>query len=79
MRYIGIIILLVLCLTLLLFNGCMKNQEDIYQSSNNSQSSSTGPVEEPVIEEDTEATVTVYPQKWKVGLFLENISYILSE
>ena len=64
MRHIGIIILLVLCLTLLLLTGCivntvipetaignLENQEDINQSSNNSQSSSTGPVEEPVIEE----------------------------
>ena len=66
MRYIGIIILLVLCLTLLLFTGCrintdkpetpsgnLENQEDFDQSSNNSQGSSTGSVEEPVIE-DTE-------------------------
>ena len=89
MRYIGIIILLVFCLTLLLLTGCMintaksepasgnlENQEDINQSSNNSQSSSTDPVEEPateepaeepVIEEDTEATGTVYPQKWATG------------
>ena len=71
MRYIGIIILLVLCLTLLLFTGCMintvkpepasgnlENQEDINQSSNNSQSSSTGPVYE---------SVTVYPQQWATG------------
>ncbi len=77
---IGISILLVLCLTLLLLTGFMintviaetasgnlKNQEDINQTSNNSQSSSTGPVEEPVIEEDTETTVTVYPQKWATG------------
>jgi hypothetical protein len=60
MRYIGTIILLVLCLTLLLLTGCvvntvipettignLENQEDINQSSNNSQSSSTGSVEEP--------------------------------
>ncbi len=79
MRYIRIIILLVLCLTLLLSactrdaivlepaTGNLENQEDIDQSSNNAQSSSTGPVEEPVIEEDTEATVTVYPQKWATG------------
>ena len=67
MRYIRRIILLVLCLSLLLLTDCMKNQEDIYQSSNNFQSSSTGSVEEPVIEEDTEATVTVYPQKWATG------------
>ena len=80
MKYIGIIILLVLCLTLLLFTGCrinkteaalesgnLENQEDINQSSNDSQSPSTGLVEEPVIEEVTEATVTVYPQKWATG------------
>ena len=80
MGKIGIIILLVLCLTLLLLTGCMintvtpekasgnlENQEDINQSSNNSQNSSTGLVEEPVIEEDTEATGTVYPQKWATG------------
>jgi hypothetical protein len=79
MRYIGIIILLVLCLTLLLFtdctrdtiapepaNGNLANQEDIYQSSNNSQNSSTGSVEEPVIE-DTEEPGTVYPQQWATG------------
>ena len=75
MRYIGIIILLVFCLTLLLFTGCrvntvkpepasgnLESQEDINQSSNNSQSSSTGPVEEPA-----EETKTVYPQKWATG------------
>ena len=75
MRYIGILILLVLCLILLLFTGCMintvrpetasgnlENQEDINQSSNNSQSSSTGLVEEPA-----EETKTVYPQKWATG------------
>ena len=80
MRYIGIIILLILCLTLLLFTGCMintdkpetpswnlENQEDINQNSNNSQSSSTGSVEEPVIEEDTEEPGTVYPQQWATG------------
>ena len=79
MRYIGIITLLVLCLTLLLFigrmintvkpesdSGNLENQEDINQSSNNSQSSSTGLVEEP-IEEDTEATGIVYPQQWATG------------
>jgi len=79
MRYIGIIKLLVLCLTLLFFTGCMintvkpetvignlENQEDINQNSNNPQSSSTGPVEEPVIE-DTEEPGTVYPQKWATG------------
>ena len=71
MRYIGIIILLVLCLTLLLFTGCkinivkpelasgnLENQEDISQSSNNSQSSSIGLFYEPG---------TVYPQKWATG------------
>ena len=79
MRYIGIIILLVLCLTLLLFTGCMintdkpetpsgnlENQEDINQSSNNSQSSSTGLAYETVIV-DTGESVTVYPQKWATG------------
>jgi hypothetical protein len=65
---------------LLLFTGCkintvkpepasgnLENQEDINQSSNNSQSSSIDQVEEPVIEEDTETTGTVYPQKWATG------------
>jgi hypothetical protein len=79
MRYIGIIILLVLCLTLLLFTGSiintvkpepasgnLENQEDINQSSNNSQSSSIGLVYEMVIA-DTEETVTVYPQQWATG------------
>ena len=79
MRYIGIIILLVLCLTLLLFTGCrintdkpetpsgnLENQENINRSSNNSQSSSTGLVYETVIA-DTEETVTVYPQQWATG------------
>jgi len=68
MRYIGIIILLVLCLTLLLLTDCMinkvkpepasgnlENQEDINQSSNNSQIA------------DTEKPGTVYPQKWATG------------
>jgi len=48
-------------------SGNLENQEDINQSSNNSQSPSTDPVEEPVIGEDIEATVTVYPQKWATG------------
>jgi hypothetical protein len=48
-------------------SGNLENQEDINQSSNNSQSSSIGQVEEPVIEEDTETTGTVYPQKWATG------------
>ena len=79
MRYIGIIILLVLCLTLLLLTGCrtntvkpepacenLENQEDINQSSNNSQSSSTGQIYETVIA-DTEDTEMIYPQKWATG------------
>ena len=76
MRYIGIIILLVLCLTLLLLTGCkintvtpeiasgnFGNQEDIYPNSNNYQNPSTDLVEEPVTEEPG----TVYPQKWATG------------
>ena len=76
MRYIGIIVLLVLCLALLLFTGCMidtvkpelasgnlENQEDINPNSNNYQNPSTDPVEEPVTEEPG----TVYPQKWATG------------
>jgi len=64
MKKISIIILLVLCLTLLLLTGCvtntvtpeigsgnLENQEDINQSSNNSQNSSTGTVEEPATED----------------------------
>ena len=35
-------------------SGNLENQEDIYQSSNNSQNSSTGPVEEPVTENTEE-------------------------
>jgi len=71
MRYIGIIILLVLCLTLLFFTCCtintvkpetasgnLENQEEINQSSNNFQSSSIGPVYETAIE-DTEEPVIV--------------------
>jgi hypothetical protein len=69
MRYIGIIILLVLYLNLLLFTSCpintvkpeptsgnLENQEDI--SSNNSQGSSTYPIEDPA---------TIYPQQWATG------------
>jgi len=71
MKYISKIILLVFFLTLLLFTGCkantikpeivsgnLENQEDFNQSSNNSQSSSTGSIYEPG---------TVYPQKWATG------------
>jgi hypothetical protein len=47
-------------------SGNLENQEDINQSSNNFQSSSTGSVEEPVIE-DTEEPGTVYPQQWATG------------
>ena len=81
MRYIGIIILLVLCLTLLLLTGCvtntitpeiasgnLENQEDINQSINNSQNLSISPIYEPVIEEPViEEPGTVYPQKWATG------------
>ena len=76
MRYISIIILLVLCLTLLLFTGCMintvtpeiasgnlENQEDINPSSDNTQSPSTGLV----CELGTEEPGTIYPQKWATG------------
>jgi len=86
MRYTGLIILLVLCLTLLLLTGCivntvipetaignLGNQEDINQSSNNSQNSSAGSVEEPVIENTEE------PVMWSglgMGLFLSDESYI---
>ena len=79
MRYIGIIILLVLCLTSLSLTGYMINtvkpetasgnletQEEINQRSNNSQSSSTGLVYETVIA-DTGESVTVYPQQWATG------------
>jgi hypothetical protein len=72
MRYFGIITSLVLCLTLLLFAGYIvntvipetaieniENQEDINQSSNNFQSSSTDSVQEPTEEPETEN-----PQKW---------------
>jgi len=79
LRYIRIIILLILCLTLLLFTNCrinadkpktasgnLENQEDFNQSSNNSQGSSTGPVYAAVIE-DTGESVTAYPQQWATG------------
>ena len=42
--------------------GNLENQEDINQNGNNSQSSSTEPVEEPA-----EEPGTVYPQKWATG------------
>ena len=76
MRYIRIIILLILCLNLLLFTSCkidavipepvggnLENQEDIDQSINNSQNSSTEPVGKPA----TEDTISVYPQQWATG------------
>ncbi|MBE3114527.1 MAG: hypothetical protein IMZ59_03300 [Actinobacteria bacterium] len=79
MRYTGIIILLVLCLTLLLLTGCIvnaviakiaieniENQEDINQNSNNFQSSSTDSVQAP-----TEQPGTENPQKWPgLGMFI---------
>jgi hypothetical protein len=58
MKYIGKIILLVLCLILLLLIGCMINKI---------KSEPAGPIEEPVIEEATEVTGAVYPQKWATG------------
>ena len=73
---IGISILLILCLILLLFTGCMintvtpeiasgnlENQEDINPNSNNFQSPSTGLV----YELGTEEPGTIYPQKWATG------------
>ncbi|GAG36897.1 unnamed protein product, partial [marine sediment metagenome] len=80
MRYIGIIILLVLCMILLLLTGGIvntviaktvieniENQEDINQNSNNFQSSPTGS-----IQKLTEELVTKNPQKWSglgMGIF----------
>ena len=61
MRYIGIIILLVLCLILLLFTGCMAKTVKTEPAG-----SSTGPIYEPG-KEDTEEPGTVYPQKWATG------------
>ena len=79
MRYIGIIILLVLCPAMLFFTGCkvntfklepaggnLENQEGFNQGSNNSQGSSTGLVYETVIA-NLEDPNTVYPQKWATG------------
>ena len=67
MRCNGIIILLVFCLILLLLTGCIvniviaktaignvENQEDINQSSNNFQSATTGSIQEPTEEPETE-------------------------
>jgi len=76
MKYIGKIIILILCLTFLLFTSCkaniikpetvsgdLENQEDINPSSSNSQIANT---ETPVIV-DSEDSDTVYPQKWATG------------
>jgi hypothetical protein len=87
MRYNGIIILLVFCLTLLLLTGCIintaiaktaignvENQEDINQSINNFQCSSTGSVHEP-----TEEPGTKNSQKWSglgMGLYFHQVSYV---
>ena len=82
MRYIGIIILLVLCLTFLLLTGCIvntvnaetvieniENQKDFNQCSNNFQSSSTGSVQEPTEEPETEN-----PKKWSgLGMVLVDV------
>jgi len=82
MRYIGIIILIVLCLILLLLTGCIvntvnaetvieniENQKDFNQSSNNFQSSSTGSVQEPTEEPETENS-----QEWSgLGICLHGV------
>ena len=66
MRKIGIIILLVLCLTLLLLSGCIVNTvipETAIENLENQEN-----IEEPVIEEPvTEELGTVYPQQWATG------------
>ena len=72
MRYIGIIILLVLCLTLLSFTGCTINTAKPETPSGNleNQEATEEPVivdtEEPVIV-DTEEPGTIYPQQWATG------------
>jgi hypothetical protein len=47
-------------------SGNLENNEDIKQSSNNSQNSLSGPIYEPETA-DTEEPGTVYPQKWATG------------
>ena len=87
MRYIGIIILLDLCLILLLITGCMvntvnaeivigntENQEYFNQSSNNFHNFSTVSVQESTEELETENS-----QKWSglgMGIFYIDESYI---
>ena len=67
MRYIGIIILLVLCLTLLLITGCATNAGIPETTSGNLENQEN--TEEPVIV-DTEEPGTVYPQKWSgLGMY----------
>jgi hypothetical protein len=63
MRYIGIITLLVLCLTLLLLTGCMTNTVTPEIASGNLENEDT----EELVIEDTGETKTVYPQKWATG------------
>ena len=87
MRNISIIILLVFFLTFLLLTGFMpntviaetaidniENQEDANQSSNNFQSATTGSVQEPTEERETEES-----QKWSglgMNIFPSEDSYI---
>ena len=84
MRYIGIIILLVLCLTLLLLTGCIVNTVIPETTSGNleNQGNTGGSVientEKPVII-DTEEPGTENPQKWSglgMGLYWDDASYV---
>ena len=70
MRYIGKIVLLVLCLTLLLLTGYTVNTDIPETTSGNLENQEN--TEEPVVIVDTEESGTVYPQKWSglgMGLF----------
>ena len=76
MRYIGIIILLALCLTLLLLTGRIVNTVIPETTSGDLENQEN--TKEPVIV-CTEESGTVYPQKWSglgMGLYWEQESYI---
>ena len=67
MKYIGIIILLVFCLTLVLFTGCRKNTIEAETASVNLENTVIADTEETATEKPAEETLTVYPQKWATG------------
>jgi hypothetical protein len=67
MRYIGIIILLILCLTSLFFTCCTKDTVKPETASENLENTVIADTVETATEEPAKETLIVYPQQWATG------------